>query len=334
MISQPRSILVVDASPFGSSLVVLSVASVIRTAFPTVYLEVASSTGACELVEASSFADATVDLGISGSATHGFAAGLKRFVRLVRKTRSERFDLILDLSPRVETQIATRMIDARRIITPVRLPGSVEAFLRRGRSRTSGNHFEECRSALRQMGLDLQDRRLALSLPDEEHRKFEALLERSGSRGGEPIASLYGLGPANSAAWPGSSFAEIATRLFNNYSVRIVVLDEPGDEAFTDAVGNLVPARSVKLVSPRAVEVAAAISRSSLLITDDAGVAVLAESVGTPVLEVADEPPPPGISERHRVIWGGIRSRVSTEEVFEASVQMLQKARTSTLIER
>jgi ADP-heptose:LPS heptosyltransferase len=126
----------------------------------------------------------------------------------------------------------------------------------------------------------------------------------------------------------------MAARLSHNFGARVIVVDEPSDETFTEAISALLPQTAIKIAEPRALELAAAIARASLVITDERGLAELAIEMGTPVLEISDDSDARSSSKAHRVVQGSSRARVTTDEVYEIACEMLQASRSETLFRR
>jgi ADP-heptose:LPS heptosyltransferase len=198
----------------------------------------------------------------------------------------------------------------------------------------SSNH----KRVLSQLGADLTDATLSVTLPDEEHARFEQRLEKSGSRGGELIVLFYTSDPDDSRGWPVKAFAETGRRLANNFDARIIAADEPSDAAFTDAL-RAFPAAGMKTVAtvaePRAVELVAAIARASIAVTDEPAIAQLASELGTPVIEIADGAAgSSALSGSHRIIGASTRKRVTIDEVYEGACELIQESRSSSLFRR
>jgi ADP-heptose:LPS heptosyltransferase len=126
----------------------------------------------------------------------------------------------------------------------------------------------------------------------------------------------------------------MAARLSHNFGARVIAADEPSDETFTEAISALLPQTAIKIAEPRALELAAAIARASLVITDERGLAELAIEMGTPVLEISDDSAAQSSSKAHRVVQGSSRARVATDEVYEIACEMLQASRSETLFRR
>ena len=326
----PRSILAIDHSPFCRSLAVLPALRSLKAAYPQARLVVAASRPTCEILAVTGLA-ALIDLGALGSGDRGRGFALKSLIRLVRVARREPFDLMLDFSPGIETQIASGMIPHVRLVRPSKLRSLVD-LLFGGRGRRTGDHPADCRNVIAQLGLEIVDEDSGVFVPVEEHKRFEQLLVRHQSRGGEPIVVLYG---SSAMAQRGSvvdCLSEVAVRLANNFGARIVAVDEPLSRTFTGRVSWSLPQGSIRIVSPRALEAAAAIARASITITDDPELVNMTSGFRTPMLEVRS-----GSFKAHpsQVDHGASEpGNTLADDVFEAACRMLQASRFPSLFQR
>jgi ADP-heptose:LPS heptosyltransferase len=337
MLYVANSILAIDTSPFGQSLALLPVMRALRAAYPKTCLVVAAPNGTCELLGAGGLVDDTISLGVIKPSDGGGEGGLKRFAALFRHARRYNFDLVLDFSPSLESQIVSRLVLRARVFTPARLPRVIGMLLDLGgASRAAGRSTaSDYGNVLQQAGVEMKDERLAITLPAEEDARFEHRLSSSGSRGGELIALLYASNPSSRRFWPVDAFGEIGTRLANNFNARIVAADEPSDSAFTRAVSALLPPGTIKLAEPRAMELIAAIARSSIVITDEPAIARIASELATPVIEIAEAiSATTASSTTHRIAQGSSRSRVPADEVYEIASEMIQENRSASLFQR
>jgi ADP-heptose:LPS heptosyltransferase len=322
MLYQANSILVVDVSPFGRSLDLLPAIRVLREAYPNAFIAVAASTGVCELLLNAGLITETIDLGVIRP---DGGPSLKRVVRLIRNARRFDFDLIVDFAPKPETQFLSRLVLRARTITPSRLPLVIE-FLAGAGSRRGSERSADYESVFRKLGLDAGENRIAITPTPEDNARFEELLSRNGSRGGEPVVVLFTAGSAG--AWPVASFAEIAHRLASNFNARVVPADEPGDRSFTSALEASLPKTAIKLAEPRALDLMAAVARASVLITDERNLAAVASGMGTPVIDVAG----PARAGSHSL--RGPEVNVTTDEVYEEACEILQESRSAGLFRR
>ena len=331
-----RSILVLETSQFGSALALLPAVRALRASYPKALLVAATSTGICELLNASALVDDTIELKAIKSPNPEYFDSLKRLAALIKGTRRYNFDLVLDFSPRLETQIASRLILRSRTITPSRPSRVIELLIGWAGAkfiRQSGSSKYD--NVLSQAGVDFDDTSVRVEVPEQEHARFEQRLVKAGSRGGELLALLHSSNPNDTSSWPVGSFAELAGRLSNTFGARIIAVDEPSDRTFTDALTPLLPAGAIRLVEPSAFEFVAAIARASLVITDQTMVARIASEMGTPAIEIADT-----IASRiastaeHRVLEGPSRKRVTPDEAYEAACEMIHKSRSPGLFQR
>ena len=329
-----RHILVLDLSPFGQSLPLLPAVRALRAKHPRTFITIAASRGICDLIAASRLVDEVIDLGVINSSNQNFSGALGRIGRLFKRTRRSDPDLVLDLSPRLETQVFTSAVLRARAVTPSKPFDMLDRLLNlASKAGRKNNHSEDCRKVLEQIGVSAALDRLSIALLPEEDARFEQLLADKGCRGGQPVVILYS-GSTLAGGWPIENFAEIGVRLANNFAARVVAVDEPGDNTFTGAITPLLPRDAIELREARAVEVVAAIARASLVITDDAGVAEMATDLGAPALEIARLKPPPRLPKTRRVAYAPALARVTTDEVYDMASEMIQESRLISLFER
>jgi ADP-heptose:LPS heptosyltransferase len=336
MLYQARSILAIDIAPFGRSLELLPALRALRGSHPKTFIAVAAPTGPCELLVACGLVDEVIDLGVIKSPDRGAMGQLKRMLTLVRRSRRNNYDLVLDFSPRFETQLVLRVVLRAPILTPSKHPRVIERLMElSGVTRRAGTATSDYANVLKQAGVELKDPRFLVGTSVEEDARFERRLASGGSRGGELLVLLYASNAQGRTGWPVRSFAEIATRLANNLNARIIAADEPADSSFTDAVAAFLPQGAIRLSEPRAVELIAAIARGSIVVTDERAIARLASELGTPAIEVSDSRSGgQSASPSHRVAEGSSRARVSTDEVYDIACEMIQESRSDSLFRR
>jgi ADP-heptose:LPS heptosyltransferase len=312
---------------------VLPTLRALKDAYPQTRLVVAASRATCEILAVTGLAS-LIDLGALKSGDRGRGFALKSLIRLVRAARGETFDLVLDFSAGAETQIACRLIPHVRLVRPSRLRSLVDLFFGgRGRPSRAGDHAAECANVIGQLGLEIVVSDSGVFVPVEGHKRFEELLVRHGSRGGEPLVILYGSSATAQRRGVVECISEVAVRLANNFGARIVAVDEPSSRTFTDRVSSSLPPGSIKLVSPRALEAAAAMARASMVITDDPELVNLTSGFRTPMLEVRDGSLRAHPSHADRDVSGPSGNSLA-DDVFEAASRMLQGSRFPSLFQR
>ena len=318
---EAHSILAIDAAPFGRSLDLVPSINAIRSSYQTAHIAVAASNGICELLASLRLIDKAIGLGAIKPSDRGFGHGLLRLMRLSKSAGSDEIDLVLDFSPGTAS-LLFGLTRRARILTPT---------MRRqrwttGRAGTTSKKTpgsDSYTSILSQLGLNSDISNWTHPGMAHESSRFEESLERSGFKGGEPILLLYTMEAGWSRSWPIHCYAELAVRLSSNYGVRVVAADVPFTNDFTNSISLALPKESIKLRSPRAAELVAAVARSSLVVTDDSGVARMANGLGTPAIDLAA-----GSSAGNRS--SSLRSR-DTEAVYQEACHLLQASRTGAL---
>src|SRR5262245_35724474 len=127
----PRSILVINQAHFGKALLMLPAMEALRRHFPRTFIRAAVATGIGELLLLHGLADEVIDLGITPAGEQNLGGAMKRLFKLLAKTRGGYDDLILDFSPRLETQIISRWRGSARYVTPSRISRLLDLLLKR-----------------------------------------------------------------------------------------------------------------------------------------------------------------------------------------------------------
>lgn len=336
MANHPRSILVVESLPFGHALASLPAIRSLRAAYPKTMIAAAATRGIVELLVLGNLVDETIDFGVIHLSNQGFFNAVGRSARLFGRARKENFEMVLDFSPGPETHLISRVVLGVKTVTPISVDHFVDRMLGRARTPLAGDHRREVASALAQLGIKIEETDPVIRPSDEDNQRFEELLARNKSRGGEPIAVLHSAMGDERRRWPVERFGEIASMLVGNLGARVVVADEPHRRAFTNAISSLLPKGSIKVVAPHAIDLLAAIARASIFITDEPGIADAAADFGTPVLEVAEaglltKRDKSSSSKNHRIVDGAARARIAAEEVYDTAAGMIQENRSSML---
>ena len=329
----PRAILVVDNSPFGEGLLMLPAMKSLRDYWSQTFITVAASRGVCELLVASNLVDETIDLGIIHKANQGLGGSLKRLLQLSQMGRRANYDWVLDFSPGWETQAAAFWKWRTRHVTPVKLSQMLDFVFKRKRE-AADDHSADCASVLKQIGIRKIESRFVIPVANEVSLRFEKQLFGNRTGDASPVVVLFSTSASEAGDWSAEKFGDLARRMANNFDARIVVVDEPAEARFTRAMKPFLPPKSVSLAAPRAIEVAAAVERASVVITDERGIAKVALDAGAPVVEISETRSPFSSSTSYRAVQSSSRARVEPEAVYEAACEMIQASRTASILGR
>lgn len=138
---------------------------------------------------------------------------------------------------------------------------------------------------LRSRGIEPDPGPPRLAIPSEAARRADAALLRSvGTAGAPPVVLAPGAAFSWTKRWPPDRFGRLA-KVLRDRGIAPAVAIGPGEEelarAVSDAAGIPIPALGADL-DP--VELAAALARARVVVTNDSGPMHLAAAVGTPVV--------------------------------------------------
>ncbi|HEX9780139.1 MAG TPA: glycosyltransferase family 9 protein [bacterium] len=245
-------------------------------------------------------------------------AALGALGRLLIGIRRARVDLALDLSLVEQYSFILSLLGVRRRMG--------YAYRRRGRFLTrrmriagfDGRHvIEHHASLMAALGFKLDDRRMELSLTDEDRRRADARLREMGTPEGKPCVALMPAGGVSWGAeaqyrrWPQAHFAA-AGREFARRGYAVLVLGEEADRtvcaAMTRAIGEGALDASGRTTLG---EFVAILSRCRLVLANDGGPVHLAVTQSVPTVAIFGPvdprvygPYPPGPSRRAVHIQG------------------------------
>jgi ADP-heptose:LPS heptosyltransferase len=326
-----RTILAIDNSPFGASMDLLPAIAAIRQGYADAKIVGAASSGLCELFNSYRLVDHAIDLGAIKPSSHWPGSAVFTELKLASRTQGRDFDLVLTFSGLSIVQLLARFRTRARIIQPsTTLWDLIEPLIGRGYHQ-SPRRRSPYNSVLRQLGLEANEPPWSPPRLTEQDDQFEKLLRRGGYKGGEPLAMLYSAGPNSPVGWPLDRFSDLAGRLATAFGVRTIAADIPYTSDFTSRIGWMLPKDSIKVKSPRGLELVACLARASMIVTDDSGVARFAARLGTPAIDLADSDPLKPGNLIHQAPGGTL---ATTDEVFEIACEIVRKSRTAALFDR
>ena len=231
----------------------------------------------------------------------GRPRGVERWrydLRLARRLRAERFDLVIDFhgGPRSgflswATRAAQRIgydLPGRRWCYTTRVPWT--------RSLVPPRHSVLNQWALLEpLGIEAADRSrdpVTMPLDDDAVRRVDARLEQAGVPADAPIVVLHVSAGNPFRRWPAASFAQAAAALATaDRSRRIIITSGPSEEAAAEAVAG--EARRIAGAAAAGIvrsgefdlsELRALVERAALYIGGDSGPMHIAATTRTPVV--------------------------------------------------
>jgi ADP-heptose:LPS heptosyltransferase len=333
----PRNILVIDFGQLGDVVLSLPALRAIREKFPRARITVAVGKPGAPVVELSGYADATIPVDRVALRDGPKPWAIVRIIRLVQEVRRKEFDFVIDLHSLSETNLlgffsgATHRLYARR-------PGRSLDFLARFHTRPpveegDKHAVDRYLEVLVPLGIRNAPRMPRLRARAEDDRAVEAMLKKAKANAGVPLIGLFPGAGHPSRRWPLARFNELADMLTRNDEVRILVFAGPEERGMVAEVKASFPRSTLIFDRLSIPQLAAALSRLSVLISNDTGPMHVAAAVGTSVVLLLDRRAPHTylpVEGHHRIIQRAIGD-ISTEEVYGAARQLLVMGRTEAL---
>jgi ADP-heptose:LPS heptosyltransferase len=336
---EPRNILVIDFGQLGDVVLSLPALRAIREKFPQARITVAVGKPGAPVVELSGYADATIPVDRVALRDGSKPLAIVRIMRLVQEVRRKEFDFVIDLHSLSETNLlgffsgASHRLYARR-------PGRSLDFLARFDTRPPVEDTNHDRHAvdryldvLRPLGIHNAPRMPRLRARAEDDHAIEALLKKAKASSGVPLVGLFPGAGHPSRRWPLPRFAELADMLARNDEVRILVFAGPEEREMVAEVKATFPRSTIVLDRLSIPQLAAALARLSVLISNDTGPMHVAAAVGASVVLLLDRRAPHSylpVEGHHRIIQRAIGD-ITTEEVYQAARELFVTGRTEAL---
>lgn len=334
----PRNILVIDFGQLGDVVLSLPALAAIRQRFPRARITVAVGKSCAAVVELSGYADATLAVDRVALRDGPKPWAVMRIIKFVKEVRRKEFDFVIDLHSLSETNLlgffsgASHRLFARR-------PGRSLDFLSNFRPTAnkedrSKHAVDRYLSVLAPLGIKDAPRVPKLRTRPADDAAVEQLLRKEKADAGVPLIGLFPGAGHPSRRWPLERFAELAGKLARETEVRIIVFAGPEERDLVKEMRAKFPKGTVifdKLTIP---QLASALARLSVLVSNDTGPMHIATAVGASVVLLLDRRAPDSylpVSGRHQIIYSSVIEDVTLEEVYGAARELLASGRTETL---
>jgi ADP-heptose:LPS heptosyltransferase len=335
---EPQNILVIDFGQMGDVMLSLPALAALRQRFPRARVTVAVGKPGKQIVELAGCADDVLVVD-RVALRDGFApASIFKIARLVKEVRRRKFDFVVDLHSLSETNLLGFLSGAQSRLYS-RRPGRSLDFLANFRPAPpiedrEKHAVERYLDVLAPLHIGEVSRAPRLSLRAEAERAVEQLFKKEKIGRDAPLVGIFpGAGNA-SRQWRLERFAALADMIARNDGLRTVVFLGPEERGLAREVRATFPARTSVIERLDIPQLASALARLSLLVSNDTGPVHIAASVGTPVVVLVGRPTRDGyepVGERHHTIYGRDIESITVEEAYAAARSVLNAERTASL---
>ncbi len=334
----PRNILVIDFGQLGDVVLSLPALSAIRRRFPNSRITVAVGKSCAAVVELSGYADSTLAVDRVALRDGPKPWAIMRIMKLVKKVRQLRFDFVIDLHSMSETNLLGYLSGAHQRLFS-RRPGRSLDFLSNFRPRPliedrSLHAVDRYLKVLTPLDIKTPSRVPTLATRPEDNRSIEQMLKRERADAGTPLVGLFPGAGHPSRRWPLERFAELAKRLERDTGVRIVVFAGPEERALVKEMRTSFGDTAIIFDRLTIPQLASALARLSLFVSNDTGPMHIAAAVGASVVLLLDRRAPDSylpVEGRHQIVYNTTIQDLTIDEVYGAARELLAGGRTATL---
>lgn len=336
----PRNILVIDFGQLGDVVMSLPALRAIRERFREAQITVLVGKPAAEIIQLSRYANRTIPVDRVALRDGPTLVSIGRIIKLVKDVRKAKYDFIIDLNSFSETNVLGYLSGARYRLYSHR-PGRTVEYLANFKPRppreAKDNHLvDRYLDVLKPIGITNSVRTPYLETNSAADSSVERLLTKEKAQNELLVGLFPGAGNVE-RRWPIELFAELADYLIRNNSVRVIVFAGPEEREPVLRAKPLFPPTTIffdKLTIP---QLASALARLTLFISNDTGPMHVAAAVGTSVIDLVARPTPNKyvpVGEQHRIICGSTINDITVEQVYKVAHELLATNRTEKIFTR
>ncbi len=339
MIFDPRNILVIDFGQLGDVVMSLPALRATRERFSHAQLTVAVGKPGNEVVEMSGHADEVIAVDRVGLRDGFKPLSVMRIVRLVKDVRRRQFDFVIDLHSFSETNLLGFLSGAPKRLFSRRPGRSIDLLANFSPSppvelNNQIRHLvDRYLDVLRPLGVEGICRVPKLMTRSNDDRTVDAMLRKAKGYTSAPLVGLFPGAGHPGRCWPLERFVELADSLSRNDGVRTIVFAGPEERSLVPRMHELFPSALI-LDRLTISQLASALARLSVFVTNETGPMHIATAVGTAVVVLLDCPTPNSfvpLADQHRIIFSDSVVKITTEEVYSATRELLVGSRTTRL---
>lgn len=325
----PRNILIINFGQIGDVILSFPALKAVRNRFPDARITALVGKSGAEIVEMSGLADEKIVVDRVKLRDGNKIVSIKEIIKISTDVRRRRFDFVVDLHSLYETNLLGFFSGAPRRLYANRENRSLDFLAnfsprppREDKSKHLAAHYL---SVLEPLGIDAAEGFANVRPRRADIETVENLLREKNAAGKKLVGFFPGAGHA-SRRWHLENFALLAAKIASNKSLQPIVFLGPEEKDLRAEIENRFVARTIVVDDLSLPQFAAALARVAVLISNDTGAVHIAALVGAPVVLIMDAGAPQTylpLAEKLRVVRSGRLDRIGVEEVFEATVEIL-----------
>lgn len=325
----PSNILIINFGQIGDVVLSLPALKAVREKFPAAQITALIGKSGAEIVEISTFIDEQITVDRVKLRDGEKLASIKEVLQIVRDVRRRKFDFVIDLHSLYETNLLGFLSGAKHRLYANRENRSLD-FLAKFEPRPPREdkklHLTDSYlNVLKPLGIETAARFVEIKPRAADSAKIENLFREYQSK------QLIGLFPGAgnpSRRWNLEKFAALARKFSIDENVRTIVFLGPEETSLRPEIERKFPSETMIVDKLSLLEFVAALSKLSVLISNDTSAIHLGAIVGTAIVLVMDKRAPTTylpLSEKIETVNNETIDRIDVEDVYQATREMPAK---------
>ena len=294
-----------------------------------------------EIIGASGYANVTIPVDRVALRDGSKIVSIGRIIKLVMDVRKARYDFVIDLNSFSETNLLGFLSGAQHRLFSQRPGRSIDYlanFQPKPPREVKDSHLvDRYLDVIKPLDIQNPSRAPYLKTLNVADDAVEALLKKENAHSNALLVGLFPGAGSSERRWPIERFAELADYLIRNQRVRVIVFGGPEERDLIAQNKHLFPSNTIFFDRLTILQLASALARLSLFVTNDTGPMHIAAADGTPVIDLLNRPTPntyTPVGDQHRVICATTIKDISVEDVYRAAHEMMASNRVEKIFSR
>jgi len=325
----PQNILIIDFGQIGDVILSLPALKAVREKFPAANITAMIGKSGAEISEISNFVDERITVDRIKLRDGKKGESIKEVLKIVKDVRRRKFDFVIDLHSLYETNLLGYFSGAKHRLYINRENRSLDFlanFQPKPPLENKKLHLtDQYLNVLKPLGIENVVRTVEIKPRTKDLQKIENLLPTAQSK--RLIGFFPGAGNP-SRRWSLKKFAETAQSLSKDKNLQTIVFLGPEEENLRVEVEEKFPSETIILDKLSLLEFIAALSKLSILISNDTGAIHLGAIVGTAIVLVMDKRAPKTylpLTEKICVVNSDTIDEIGVSAVLQATLGLLAK---------
>lgn len=325
----PRNILIINFGQIGDVVLGLPALKAVREKFPGARITAMIGKSGAEIVEISDFADEQITVDRVQLRDGNKLVSIKEILKIAAVIRRRQFDFVIDLHSLYETNLLGFLSGAKHRLYANRENRSLDFLAnfepkppRENKKLHLTDHYL---NLLKPLGIENAPRFVEIQPRGKDLEKIENIFH---SFKGKKLIGLFPGAGNISRRWSLEKFAELARQLLPDDNLQTIVFLGPEEKNLRGEIEEKFPPETLIVDKLSLLEFVAALSKLSVLISNDTSAIHLGAIVGTAIVLVMDKRAPTiylPLAEKIQTVNSDTIDAIKVDEVLRATQEILVK---------